>query len=99
MQARGWIPFAATFAAFWARAYDFIRMAAISRANLKLIGSHAGVSIGKDGPSQMGLDTKLAVHAMPGSATPEEQLRAAGIDARAIDAAAQALAADRAALR
>jgi transketolase len=56
MQARGWVPFAATFAAFWARAYDFIRMAAISRANLKLIGSHAGVSIGQDGPSQMGLE-------------------------------------------
>jgi transketolase len=56
MQARGWLPFAATFAAFWARAYDFIRMAAISRANLKLIGTHAGVSIGQDGPSQMGLE-------------------------------------------
>ena len=56
MQARGWLPFAATFAAFWARAYDFIRMAAISRANLKLIGTHAGVSIGPDGPSQMGLE-------------------------------------------
>jgi len=56
MQARGWVPFAATFAAFWARAYDFIRMAAVSRANLKLIGTHAGVSIGQDGPSQMGLE-------------------------------------------
>ena len=50
------MPFAVTFAAFWARAYDFIRMAAISRANLKLVGSHAGVSIGQDGPSQMGLE-------------------------------------------
>jgi transketolase len=56
MQVHGWAPFAATFAAFWARAYDFIRMAAIGRANLKLIGSHAGVSIGPDGPSQMGLE-------------------------------------------
>jgi transketolase len=56
MQARGWVPFAATFAAFWARAYDFVRMAAISRANLKFIGTHAGVSIGQDGPSQMGLE-------------------------------------------
>jgi transketolase len=56
MQARGWVPFAATFAAFWARAYDFVRMAALSRANLKLIGTHAGVSIGQDGPSQMGLE-------------------------------------------
>ena len=56
MQARGWLPYAATFAAFWARAYDFIRMAAISRANIKFIGTHAGVSIGQDGPSQMGLE-------------------------------------------
>jgi transketolase len=56
MQARRWVPYAATFAAFWARAYDFIRMAAISRANIKFIGTHAGVSIGQDGPSQMGLE-------------------------------------------
>jgi transketolase len=56
MQVRGWKPFASTFAAFWSRAYDFIRMAAISRANLCLCGSHAGVSIGEDGPSQMALE-------------------------------------------
>src|SRR6185437_6864942 len=64
MQARGWVPFAVTFAAFWARAYDFIRMAAISRANIKLIGTHAGVSIGQDGPSQMGLEDIAAMRAV-----------------------------------
>ncbi|MDE3078304.1 MAG: transketolase, partial [Chloroflexota bacterium] len=50
------IAFASTFAAFFTRAYDFIRMAAISHANLRLCGSHAGVSIGEDGPSQMALE-------------------------------------------
>jgi transketolase len=53
---RGKIPFASTFAAFFTRAYDFIRMAAVSRANLKIVGSHSGVSIGEDGPSQMALE-------------------------------------------
>ncbi|MGH2796375.1 MAG: transketolase [Thermoleophilaceae bacterium] len=65
LQRRGWKPFASTFAAFWTRAYDFVRMAAVSRASLKLCGSHAGVSIGEDGPSQMGLEdlaTFRAVH-------------------------------------
>ncbi len=47
---RHWTPFASTFAAFLARAYDFVRMAAISRADIRLVGSHAGVSIGEDGP-------------------------------------------------
>jgi transketolase len=56
MQARGRIPFASTFAAFWTRAHDFIRMAAISRANLRLVGSHTGVTVGEDGPSQMALE-------------------------------------------
>jgi transketolase len=64
MQVHGWVPFAATFAAFWARAYDFIRMAAIGQANLKLIGSHAGVSIGQDGPSQMGLEDLAMMRAV-----------------------------------
>ncbi|MFN2556966.1 MAG: transketolase [Nitriliruptorales bacterium] len=66
-QVRGWVPFASTFAAFHTRAYDFVRMAAISRANLKLCGSHAGVSIGKDGPSQMGLEDLAAFRAVHGS--------------------------------
>jgi transketolase len=56
MQRRGWTPFVSTFAAFLSRAYDFIRMAAVSRADLRFCGSHAGVSIGQDGPSQMGLE-------------------------------------------
>ncbi|MDQ7905084.1 transketolase [Phytohabitans sp. ZYX-F-186] len=67
MQARGWTPFAATFAAFWTRAFDFVRMAAVSRANLRLCGSHAGVSIGQDGPSQMGLEDLAAFRAVHGS--------------------------------
>ena len=56
LAARGKIPFAATFACFLSRAYDFIRMAAISQLNVKLAGTHVGVSIGEDGPSQMGLE-------------------------------------------
>jgi transketolase len=67
MQVRGWVPFASTFAAFFTRAYDFIRMAAISRANLRLSGSHAGVSIGEDGPSQMALEDLAAFRAVHGS--------------------------------
>ena len=56
MSIRGYVPFASTFGAFMSRAYDFIRMAAISGANIRLCGSHAGVSIGEDGPSQMALE-------------------------------------------
>jgi transketolase len=56
LQVRGWVPFASTYGAFWSRAFDFIRMAAVSRADIRLAGSHAGVSIGPDGPSQMGLE-------------------------------------------
>ncbi|MFD5247739.1 transketolase [Amycolatopsis sp. NPDC058340] len=67
LQARGWKPFASTFAAFLSRAYDFIRMAAISRADLRLCGSHAGVSIGADGPSQMALEDIAAFRAVHGS--------------------------------
>jgi transketolase len=66
-QVRGWVPFASTFAAFFTRAYDFIRMAAISRANIRLSGSHAGVSIGEDGPSQMALEDLAAFRAVHGS--------------------------------
>ncbi|HLG78044.1 MAG TPA: transketolase [Ktedonobacteraceae bacterium] len=61
------IPFASTFAAFLTRAYDFIRMAAISRANIRLVGSHAGVSIGEDGPSQMALEDLAMLRAVFGS--------------------------------
>ena len=67
MQVRGWRPFASTFAAFFTRAYDFVRMAAISRATIALCGSHAGVSIGEDGPSQMALEDLAAFRAVHGS--------------------------------
>ncbi|MEU7576962.1 transketolase [Streptomyces sp. NPDC041068] len=56
LAARGWVPYASTFAAFLTRAYDFVRMAAVSGADINLVGSHAGVAIGQDGPSQMGLE-------------------------------------------
>jgi transketolase len=67
LQVLAWKPFASTFAAFFSRAYDFVRMAAISRANLKLCGSHAGVSIGEDGPSQMALEDLAEFRAILGS--------------------------------
>lgn len=67
LQVRGYRPFAATFAAFLSRAYDFIRMAAISQADIVLAGSHAGVEIGPDGPSQMGLEDLAALRAVAGS--------------------------------
>jgi transketolase len=67
LQARGWVPFASTFGAFLTRAHDFIRMAAVSRADLRLCGSHAGVSIGEDGPSQMALEDIAMFRAIHGS--------------------------------
>ena len=66
LAATGKIPFVATFAAFLTRAYDFIRMAAISQSNIKLVGTHVGVSIGEDGPSQMGLEDIAMMAAQPG---------------------------------
>jgi transketolase len=65
LAARGAIPFPSTFAAFLTRAYDFIRMAAISNSNIKMAGSHAGVSIGEDGPSQMALEDLAMMRAQP----------------------------------
>src|SRR3954449_7005867 len=62
-----WKPFASTFSAFFARAYDFVRMAAVSRADIRLAGSHAGVSIGEDGPSQMALEDIASIRAIHGS--------------------------------
>nr|WP_311132641.1 transketolase [Nonomuraea gerenzanensis]SBP00299.1 Transketolase [Nonomuraea gerenzanensis] len=67
MQVRGWKPFAATFAAFLTRAHDFIRMAGVSRADIRLVGSHAGVAIGEDGPSQMGLEDLAMMRTVHGS--------------------------------
>lgn len=67
LAARGKVPFADTFACFFTRAYDSLRMAAISRANINLCGSHCGVSIGEDGPSQMGLEDVAMFRAIHGS--------------------------------
>ena len=67
MSVRKYVPFAATFAAFFSRAYDFVRMAAISQADIRLCGSHAGVEIGADGPSQMGLEDIAMMRAVHGS--------------------------------
>ena len=63
---RGKIPFASSFACFLTRAADFVRMGAISKANLKLVGTHAGISIGEDGPSQMGLEDLSMTACEPG---------------------------------
>ncbi len=67
MQVRGWRPYASSFAAFLTRAYDFVRMAAVSQASFALVGSHVGVSIGEDGPSQMGLEDIASLRAVFGS--------------------------------
>ena len=68
LASRGAIPFPSTFACFLARASDFIRMAGIGRMNIKLAGSHAGVSIGEDGPSQMALEDLAMMRGVPGCA-------------------------------
>jgi transketolase len=67
LSVRGYVPFAATFAAFLTRAFDFIRMSAISQANIRLCGSHAGTEIGADGPSQMALEDLAMMRAVHGS--------------------------------
>ncbi|MFG2126314.1 transketolase [Streptomyces sp. NPDC048751] len=67
LSTRGWVPYASTFAAFFTRAYDFVRMASISGAGINLVGSHAGVAIGQDGPSQMGLEDLAMFRAVHGS--------------------------------
>jgi transketolase len=67
MERRGKIPFISTFGAFFSRAHDQVRMAAIGNAALRLVGSHAGVSIGQDGPSQMALEDIAIMRALPGS--------------------------------
>jgi transketolase len=84
---RGYRPFASTFAAFLTRAYDFIRMAAISQANIKLSGSHAGVEIGADGPSQMALEDLAMMRAVHGSAVlyPSDATSAAALVAAMAD--------------
>ncbi|SBT89939.1 transketolase [Streptomyces sp. DI166] len=67
LASRGWVPYAATFAAFLTRAHDFVRMASISGSGINLVGSHAGVAIGQDGPSQMGLEDLAMMRAVHGS--------------------------------
>jgi transketolase len=66
--AKGYVPFLASFAAFLTRGHDQLRMAAYSLANLKVCGSHCGVSIGEDGPSQMGLEDLAMFRSVPGCA-------------------------------
>jgi transketolase len=80
---RGYRPFASTFAAFLTRAYDFIRMAAISRSSIRLVGSHAGVEIGADGPSQMALEDLAMLRAVHGSTVlyPSDATSAAALTA------------------
>jgi transketolase len=87
MAARGYRPFASTFAAFLTRAYDFIRMAAISRADIRLVGSHAGVEIGADGPSQMALEDLAMLRAVHGSTVlyPSDATSAAALTAAMAD--------------
>jgi transketolase len=91
MSVRGYRPFASTFAAFFTRAYDFIRMAGISEANIRLTGSHAGVEIGQDGPSQMALEDLAAMRAVysstvlyPSDATSAAKLTAVMADTEGI---------------
>ncbi len=67
MERRGKVPFISTFGAFFSRAHDQVRMAAIGSSALRLVGSHAGVSIGQDGPSQMALEDIALMRAIPGS--------------------------------
>ncbi|MFF7750802.1 transketolase [Streptomyces sp. NPDC007971] len=67
MAVRGWVPYASTFAAFFTRAHDFVRMASISGSGINLVGSHAGVAIGQDGPSQMGLEDLAMFRSVYGS--------------------------------
>jgi transketolase len=87
MSVRGYRPFASTFAAFFTRAYDFVRMAAISAANISLVGSHAGIEIGADGPSQMGLEDLAMMRAVHGSTVlyPSDATSAAALVAAMAD--------------
>src|SRR4029077_718443 len=84
MSVRRLVPFASTFAAFFSRAYDFIRMAGVSQANIRLVGSHAGCEIGADGPSQMALEDLAAMRAVHTSTVlyPSDPVAAAKLVAR-----------------
>jgi transketolase len=89
LSVRHYIPYASTFAAFLTRAYDFIRMAAISQADIRLVGSHAGVEIGADGPSQMALEDLAMMRAVQGSTVlyPADATSAAALTAAMADRA------------
>jgi transketolase len=84
LSVRGYVPFASTFAAFFSRGYDFLRMAGVTGANIKLCGSHAGVEIGPDGPSQMALEDLAALRAIHGSTVlyPADATAAAALTAQ-----------------
>ena len=84
---RGYVPFAATFAVFFCRGFDFLRMAGISGVNIGLFGSHAGVEIGQDGPSQMALEDLAALRAVHGSTVlyPADATAAAALTAQMAD--------------
>jgi transketolase len=86
-QVRGWMPYSSTFAAFLSRAYDFIRMAAVSQARMNVCGSHAGVSIGEDGPSQMGLEDLAMFRAIHNSTVlyPSDAVQTAHLVAQMAD--------------
>lgn len=87
LQVLGFKPFASTFAAFLTRAYDFVRMAPVSRADIRLSGSHAGVSIGEDGPSQMALEDLAMMRAVHGSTVlyPSDPNQTASLVAQMVD--------------
>jgi transketolase len=87
LSVRHYVPYASTFAAFLSRAYDFIRMAAVSQAHIRLMGSHAGVEIGADGPSQMALEDIAMMRAVQGSTVlyPGDATSAAALTAAMAD--------------
>ncbi|MEV6206236.1 transketolase [Kitasatospora sp. NPDC051914] len=87
MAVRGHHPYAATFAAFLTRAHDFVRMASVSRVTMTLCGTHCGVEIGADGPSQMGLEDLAMMRAVHGSTVlcPSDAASAAALTAAAAD--------------
>jgi transketolase len=85
---RGYVPYASTFGAFFARAYDFVRMLGISGIKVRLVGSHSGVEIGPDGPSQMALEDLASMRAVNGSVVlyPSDATSAAALTAAMADA-------------
>jgi transketolase len=87
LSVRGYVPFASTFAAFFSRAYDFVRMAGISQVHLRLSGSHAGCEIGADGPSQMALEDLASLRAVHTSTVlyPSDAVSTAKLVAQMVD--------------